>query len=635
MATKFVTNIDLNQNQILNGRLQALASDPGSGNFTGRLIYNTTEDLIKFYDGSAFRKTIHALASNTTALTVSEANGTATYAVANVVEGGASGLMTGADKTKLDNATSTNTNSTLAIRDGSGRLQVSTPAADLDAANKAYVDAARTGLDVKASVRAATTAALTLSSDLENGDTLDGVTLATGDRVLVKNQGTGAENGIYIVAASGAPSRATDADANSEMTPGMFTFVEEGTTNADSGWVMTNDGAITVGTTALTFALFSVAGTIFAGDGLSKSGDVLNVNVSGTGGIEISSDDLQIEIDSGVSGLVTSASGLALKSNMAGDGITFTTGVISLATTAGGAGLTYTSGVLAVGAGDGITINANDVALASTSGGAGLTYTSGVLAVGAGDGITVNADDVALASTSGGAGLTFTSGVLAVGAGDGITINADDVALASTTGGAGLTFTSGVLAVGAGDGITINADDVALATTTGGAGLTFTSGVLAVGAGDGITINANDVALASTTAGTGITFTSGVLSADASDLAASGAGGVTGTLPIANGGTNATTETAARANLAATSASGLTTSTPTTARIASDTIGDGSATAFVITHNLGTRDVVIQVYDAASYDTVIADVVRTSTDTATITFSSVPSSNAYVAVITG
>jgi len=517
MATKFVTNIDLNQNQILNGRLQALASDPGSGNFEGRLIYNTTEDLIKFYTGSAWRKTIHTLASGTTALTVSEANGTATYSVAAAVAGGASGLLIGADKTKLDNATSTNTNSTVALRDGSGRLQVSTPAADLDAANKAYVDAARTGLDVKASVRAATTAALTLANQLENGDTLDGVTLATGDRVLVKNQGTGAENGIYIVAASGAPSRATDADANSEMTPGMFTFVEEGTTNADSGWVMTNDGAITVGTTALTFALFSVAGTIFAGDGLSKSGDVLSVNVTGSGGIQIASDNLEIEIDAGVSGLDTGASGLALQAAISG---------------------------------------------------AGLTFSTGVVAVGAGDGITVNANDVALASTSGGAGLTFSSGVLAVGAGDGIAINADDVALASSTGGAGLTFSSGVLAVGAGDGITINADDVALASTTAGHGITFTSGVLSV---------------------TGL----------------------------------------------AVSASGLTTSTPTTARIASDTIGDGSATAFVITHNLGTRDVVIQVYDAASYDTVIADVVRTSTDTATVTFSTAPSSNAYVAVITG
>ena len=223
----------------------------------------------------------------------------------------------------------------------------------------------------------------------------------------------------------------------------MFTFVEEGTTNADSGWVMTNDGAITVGTTALTFALFSVAGTIFAGDGLSKTGDVLNVNVKSDGAVIITSDELEVELDPAVAGLATTAAGLAIKSDIAG---------------------------------------------------------------------------------------------------------------------------------------------------------------------------------------TGITYTAGVLTSDAADLAAGAVdGGVTGTLVIAQGGTNATTEAAARDNLAATSASGLTTSTPTTARIASDTIGDGSATAFVITHNLGTRDVVIQVYDAASYDTVIADVVRTSTDTATVTFSSAPS----------
>jgi hypothetical protein len=453
MATKFVTNLDLNQNQLLNGRFESLASDPASGNFEGRLIYNSTEKVLKVYDASAWRKALHAVTSTTNALVVSESNGTVSFSIANAVNGGDSGLLEGADKTKLDNATSTNTNSTLVLRDGSGRIQVSTPSADLDAANKAYVDAARTGLDVKASVRAGTTAALTLSSDLENGDTLDGVTLATGDRVLVKNQGTGAENGIYIVAASGSPSRATDADSNSEITPGMFTFVEEGTTNADSGWVMTNDGEITVGTTALTFALFSVAGTIFAGDGLSKSGDVLNVNVKSDGAVIITSDELEIELDPAVSGLATTAAGLAIKSDIAG---------------------------------------------------------------------------------------------------------------------------------------------------------------------------------------TGITYTAGVLTSDAADLAGGAVdGGVTGTLPIAQGGTNATTEAAARDNLAATSAAGLTVSTPTTARVASQTIGDASATSFALVHNIGTRAVVVQVYDASTYDTVIADVVRTSTSTVTVDFSTAPASGAYVVVITG
>ena len=147
-----------------------------------------------------------------------------------------------------------------------------TPTDANDAANKAYVDAARSGLDVKASVRAATTANITLSGE----QTIDGVSVAAGDRVLVKNQSTGSENGIYVCAA-GAWARATDADVDAEVTPGLFTFVEEGTVAADSGWVLTTNGAITVGTTSLAFAQFSGTGQVTAGDGLTKSGSTLNV----------------------------------------------------------------------------------------------------------------------------------------------------------------------------------------------------------------------------------------------------------------------------------------------------------------------------------------------------------------------
>jgi len=157
-----------------------------------------------------------------------------------------------------------------------------------DAATKGYVDNAVVGIDWKASVRAATTANLNISSDLENGDTVDGVTLATGDRVLVKNQSTGSQNGIYIVAASGAASRSTDCDTAAELTASFAVFVEEGTANADSGWTLTNDGAVTVGTTALTFTQFTGLGQVTAGDGLSKTGNTLNVT-AGTG-ISISGD---------------------------------------------------------------------------------------------------------------------------------------------------------------------------------------------------------------------------------------------------------------------------------------------------------------------------------------------------------
>jgi hypothetical protein len=149
----------------------------------------------------------------------------------------------------------------------------------------AAVDAARSGLDVKASVRAATTANITLS----NTQTVDGVALAVGNRVLVKNQTTGSENGIYVVA-SGAWTRAADFDSNGEVTSGAFTFVEEGTVNADSGWVVSTDGAITVGTTAITFAQFSGAGQITAGNGLTKTGNTLDVGAGA--GITVGADSV-------------------------------------------------------------------------------------------------------------------------------------------------------------------------------------------------------------------------------------------------------------------------------------------------------------------------------------------------------
>jgi hypothetical protein len=98
-----------------------------------------------------------------------------------------------------------------------------------------------------------------LSTELENGDTLNGVTLATNDRVLVKNQSTGSQNGIYVVQASGAALRATDANASSEFQRGSFVFVTAGTTGGNIGYYLTNTGTIVLGTTALTFEAFAEA----------------------------------------------------------------------------------------------------------------------------------------------------------------------------------------------------------------------------------------------------------------------------------------------------------------------------------------------------------------------------------------
>jgi hypothetical protein len=162
-----------------------------------------------------------------------------------------------------------------------------------DAANKRYVDSAVVGIDWKPSVRLATTAPITLATDLENGDTLDGVTLATGDRVLVKNQTDATENGIYVVAASGAPTRSTDADTAAEITASFAVFVEEGTVNTDSGWTLTNNGTVTIGTTELAFTQFTGLGQITAGAGLTKTANTLDV--IGGDGITVNADSVVID----------------------------------------------------------------------------------------------------------------------------------------------------------------------------------------------------------------------------------------------------------------------------------------------------------------------------------------------------
>ncbi len=284
MAQKFLTNIDLNQNALVNGSFEVLASDPNTGNFEGRLIYNSTEGVIKVRVGSAWKLLINsatAAGANASALTISESNGALTF-TPNLATSASAGVMSAADYSKLAAATHEPTVSTLVMRDSAGRFRAEAPSDDKDVANKSYVDAARLGLDVKASVRAATTAPINLATTTAGSVVDTDVTLVAGDRLLVKNQSTGSENGIYVVQASTALVRATDFNTSATVTPGAFTFVEEGTANADSGWVVTTNGTITVGTTAIAFAQFSGAGQITAGDGLSKTGNELDVNVDGT-----------------------------------------------------------------------------------------------------------------------------------------------------------------------------------------------------------------------------------------------------------------------------------------------------------------------------------------------------------------
>jgi hypothetical protein len=152
------------------------------------------------------------------------------------------------------------------------------PTEEFQAATKGYVDSVAQGLDIKASVKAATTENGALATAFDDGSVIDGVTLATGDRILIKNQTDATANGIYVVAASGAPTRSTDMNAAAEF-PGAFTFVEQGTTNADTGYVCTNNSVV-VGTTEITFAQFSGAGSYVAGNGLTLTGNSFSINTT-------------------------------------------------------------------------------------------------------------------------------------------------------------------------------------------------------------------------------------------------------------------------------------------------------------------------------------------------------------------
>jgi hypothetical protein len=151
-----------------------------------------------------------------------------------------------------------------------------TPNNSTDAATKGYVDAVSEGLHVHPAARAAILTNVAINTGLENGDTVGGVTLVTGDRLLLNGQTNGAENGIYVVQASGAALRAADFDTALEIDSGDFIFVSAGT-YANTGWVQTLKPAI-IGTDPISFTQFSGAGTFTAGNGLDLNGTVFSID---------------------------------------------------------------------------------------------------------------------------------------------------------------------------------------------------------------------------------------------------------------------------------------------------------------------------------------------------------------------
>lgn len=333
MAAPAISSLDMNGLEILNARFQNLSANPSSP-LEGRYYWNTSTKALRIYNGSAWIEigtgtgTVTSFSSGnlsplfTTSVATSGTTPALSFILSNAAQNaflagpstGGAGAPTYRAIAQADLPSSVPVSywaaATAAISLGNFKItNLADPTAAQDAATKSYVDTVAQGLSVKTAVRAATTANITLSG----AQTIDGVSVIAGDRVLVKNQSSASGNGIYL-AASGAWSRTTDMDAWAEF-PGSFFFVQEGTTNADSGWVCTSDQGGTLGTTSVTFAQFSGAGQITAGNGLTKTGSTLDV-VAADSSITVNADSIQVAVDNST---IEVSSGLRVKDG----GITF------------------------------------------------------------------------------------------------------------------------------------------------------------------------------------------------------------------------------------------------------------------------------------------------------------------------
>ena len=337
-----VDNLDLNGNTIsstdTNGNILLTPNGTGKTVVTNLHIGDANTSIAEFiYDtvggavtGGTGITITNSDAANTS--TISLTNTSVTFGSTTVALGSSSTAIAGVTQLDVDNIridgniiSSTNTNGNISLDpNGTGTVEVNgsritgvaEPTQATDAATKNYVDAVKTGLKVKDSVRVATAAALTatyangtsgVGATLTNSGTqaaltIDSIALSVGQRVLVKDQAAGLQNGIYTVTDVGTIStnwvltRATDNDSNSpvlEIEGGDFCFVQEGTVNGDNGFVVTTNGAITIGTTAIDYVQFSGAGQVVAGDGLTKSGNTVNA-VGTSNRISVTADAINI-----------------------------------------------------------------------------------------------------------------------------------------------------------------------------------------------------------------------------------------------------------------------------------------------------------------------------------------------------
>lgn len=351
----------------------------------------------------------------------------------------------------------TDTNVTL-VPNGTGTVDVSskritnvaTPTSSTDAANKGYVDSLVQGIDVHASVRATTTANITLSAP----QTIDGIAVIAGNRVLVKDQTTQSQNGVYIVNAS-TWVRATDFDSAANVSANAFFFVEEGTLYGDSGWTLTNNGTPAIGTDALTFTQFSGAGAIVAGAGLTKTGSTIDV-IGTADRITVAADS--IDIASTYAGQSTITTVGTITTGTWGGSFSAVSGANLTSLTAGNLSGTIPSAVLG-----------NSTVYIGTTGVA-LNRTSGALTLA---GLTLTTPDIGVATATSVNKLTITApasgSTLTIA--DGKTLTVSETLTFSATSAASVAFGSGGTVIYSGGNI-----GAASATSLSSSGLVTATG---------------------------------------------------------------------------------------------------------------------------------------------------------------
>lgn len=677
MATKFVTNLDLNQNQILNAKFEVLSSDPASGNFEGRMIYNSTTDTIKVYSGSAWRTMVAGLTaggSYTDAITITESNGTVTLTL-NLADTDSAGLLSSTFWNLLNGATSEATGSTLAKRDADGQIKVATTPTDNNhATSKSYVDGAissatvsteavqdivgaqiatnGTHTGITATYDDAGDGAIDLALDSTYSPTFAGLTI-NGSSIVFE----GATADAYETTLS-----VTDPTADRTITLPNATDTLVGKATQDTFTNKTFD-------TAGTGNHFSVNGneiTSYVGSGanvvLSSNPTITNLFANGltvTGAsivLEGATDDTYettlTVTDPTADRTITfpNASGTVALLGTIALGTDTTGNYVNDVTAGTGVTVTHTPGE---GSSPTIAIG-QAVATSDSPTFAGLTINGGTVTF---EGATADAFETTLSITDPTADRTITvpdvtgtiittgnlSSITSVGTLSSLTISGDLTVNGTTT-----TVNSTTVTV---DDKNIELGSTATPSDAGadGGGITLkgttdktfnwvdstdawtSSEHMNLASGKAYYINGTSV-LSGSTLGSGVT---------ASSLTSVGtitSGTWNGTdIAVADGGTGSSTASGARTNLADTSASGLTTSTPVLARVASQNCAasSGGTSTTTVVHNFGTTSVVTEVFEVSSGATVVADVVRTDTNTLTVTMLGTISSGDYKIVVTG